>query len=184
MAELTAEDVAAFTGGRLSGAAAQQVLDAALVAARRYCGWHVSPVLSQTVTLDGPGGPVLSLPTLNLVSVTEIDDDGQVLAAGDLRVSRVGSVRKQSGASWSEDLGSIAATFTHGYTEDDAGDWRRAVLLTVDAMSKETAATDRDDPTMARKRVDDVEYQWFSAPISTDARLSAAFAQFRILLGP
>ena len=27
------------------------------------------------------------------------------------------------------------------------------------------------------------EYQWFSAPISTDARLSAAFAQFRILLG-
>ena len=63
---------------------------------------------------------MLSLPTLNLVSVTEIDDDGQVLAAGDLQVSGSGLCGKQSGASWSGGLSSIAATFTTA-TEDE---WR------------------------------------------------------------
>ncbi len=185
VAELTAADVASFTGGRLpANDATAELLNAALAAARRYCGWHVSPVMEQTVTLDGPGGRVLSLPTLNLVSVAEIDDDGEVLTAADLRVARVGSVRKVSGGSWSQDLGSVTVKFTHGYTEAEAADWRRAVLLIVDSMSRDSGSSDRDDPRMSSKRVDDVEYHWFSTPISADARLSAAFAQFRIMLGP
>ena len=37
---------------------------AALAAVRRYCGWIVTPPATVTITVDGPGGRVLSLPRL------------------------------------------------------------------------------------------------------------------------
>lgn len=184
MAELTAADVAAFTGGRLAdNATTQLLLDAALAAARRYAGWAVSPVTETTAVLDGPGGKMLPLPTMNLLEVESLDEDGVEWDVADLRCSRLGFVTKRSGGYWTSVPGSIEVTFTHGFYETDAADWRRAVLQLVDAMSYDAAST-RTDPSLVRKRIDDVEYQWAEGLIAGDERLRSLFSQFRILPRP
>ncbi len=183
MAELAHSDLPAATLALFANTtAAQAAIDAALAAARRFCGWHVSPVRTDVeVTVDGPGGQVLSLPTLNLISVDEVDDDGSVVASGDLRVSRLGLVRKRSGGCWSSAFGSVTATITHGFTESEAADWRAAIIAVVDSRGRASA---RDSADLKRKRVDDVEYEWFESLVSNDRELAAKLAQFRILPRP
>lgn len=186
MAELTASDLSTFTGGRLASgdASTATVLAAALVAARRYCGWSVSPVASVTVTVDGPGGRVLALPTRNLTTLTSVSEDGVALDVSQLSVSRVkGTVTKRFGC-WTSNAGGITVAMSHGYTEADAADWRRAVLRLADAMSTEGAAVQRDTPDLVRKKIDDVEYQWGTTLLSDNDRLAAMFSQFRILQSP
>lgn len=183
MAELAPSDLPADVLARFEDdAAAQVAIDTALVAARRYCGWPVSPVVTDDeVTVDGSGCQVQSLPTLNLVSVSEIDEDGTVHAAADLRVSRLGLVRKRSGARWTSAYGAVTVTMTHGFTEAEAADWRRAVINLVDDWSESSS---RDGSDMKRKKVDDVEYEWFETALSTNDELAEKFSQFRILPSP
>lgn len=180
MAELTAGDLPASTLARFAdNDAAQAAIDAALAAARRYCGWYVSPVQTDVdITLDGPGGRVLSLPTLNLLSVSSVDDDGIAYVTADLRASRRGLVTKRQRGHWSPHYGSITATITHGLTEAEAADWRAAIVKIVDAWAR---TSQRDGIDMKRKRVDDVEYEWFDHLISTDQELATYLSSFRIL---
>jgi hypothetical protein len=159
--ELTVADVESYTGGRLLAAAPETVrlLGAALKAARRYCGWHVTPVQTDTgVALDGPGGRVLSLPTLQLVELTAVSEDGITLDVDDLYVSSAGLVRKKSGCHWSCRYGGVVVTMEHGYV--DATDWQSAVLELVDRMSTLPGNVLGNSGPVARKRVDDVELQW------------------------
>lgn len=78
---VTPEDAESYTGGRLVATDPETIraVNAALARVRTFCGWHVSPVQSNTVTLRGSGLEWMVLPTLNIVSitsVTEIDCDG------------------------------------------------------------------------------------------------------------
>lgn len=185
MAELTTDDVADYTRGRLPGnndPATRQLLDAALAAARRYCGWHVSPVLEDDeLDVDGPGGRILSLPTLNLLSVSQVVECGEQVDVSTLDVSRrKGVIAKRSGC-WTSRVGAVTATVTHGFTEAQAADFRNGVLRLVDMKAREQA---RDNPDLKRKKVDDVEYEWFEAALSNDRQLSGLFSQFRILPSP
>lgn len=189
MAELAAADLATFTGGRLSASDPNTatVLAAALAAARRYCGWTVSPVATDVeITVDGPGGAVLALPTRNLIEVSALTENGSAVDVSTLDVSRVkGTVRKYPYGLWTGRDGGIAVTMTHGLTEAEAADWRRAVLRLADLMSSDTSASGlRDDGDLVRKRVDDVEYQWAEGLIAADDRLAALLSQFRILQAP
>lgn len=193
MPELTVADVRSYSD-RLSSYAddpLQAMLDAALAAARRYCGWIVTPVATDAeLTIDGPGGRVLSLPTLNLIAVTTVTEEGVALDVTKLDVSRrKGTVQKQHfyhGGCWSHRDGSIAVKITHGFTETEAADWRRAVLRLVDLMSLEPVRVggERDSPEMKRKRIDDVDYEWYDKLISTNEQLSMLFSQYRILPAP
>lgn len=183
MAELTHTDLPAAVLARFADAAAAQVaINAALVAARRYCGWHVSPVrVDESLELDGPGGRVLSLPTLSLNSVASVTELGVALDVSALdRSRRKGTLTKQYGR-WSGRDGAIVAVVTHGFTEAEASDWRAAIVATVDERS---AGSIRDDADMKRKKIDDTEYEWFGALLSVDQELAARFAQFRILPSP
>jgi hypothetical protein len=178
MAELVASDVT-------TPATTQNLLDAALAAARRYCGWSVSPVVTVTgLTLDGPGGRALSLPTLNLLDVTAVTEDGITVDVANLRWSRQrGTLYKHGFGCWTTHAGGIVITFRHGFTEAEAADWRRAIVRLVDVMSTELTG-EREDPQLSRKKVDDVEYEWFATLISTNDRLASLFSQFRILPSP
>lgn len=188
MAELDPNDLPASTRARLSAAGvdAQGEIDAALAASRRWCGWHVSPVrVDDVLDVDGVDGytNVLSLPTMNLLSVSSVTELGVSLDVSGLdRSRRKGTLTKQSGC-WSRRDGSIVATVTHGLTEVEAADWRRAVVSMVTARSFESKSK-RDGPDMKRKKIDDVEYEWFEALIDTDAELQGRFSQFRILPSP
>lgn len=163
MAELTAADVHAFTGGRLvddeGDGETTRMLSAALAVARRYCGWHVSPLIEDAeIVLDGPGGRKLYLPTQKIHAIggitesgADVPDSAYVVSAGvpGLVVRTVGR--------WSTAVAGIAVTLDHGFSEEEAADWRHAVLSMVDEMSKSGST---GDGPLVRKKIDDVEYQW------------------------
>lgn len=130
---LNAVAVESFTNGRLDrdDEETQRQLDAALAAARRYCGWHVTPVVTdQTVTLDGPDAYVLVLPTLNMTNLTEVDEDGEELNLADLSWSARGLVAKKSGHWWSAAFRSITVTFSHGFAT--AADFDSVILSSIE----------------------------------------------------
>jgi hypothetical protein len=182
MGELVYGDLPADVLARFATtAAAQAAIDAALVAVRRYVGWPVSPSRSETIVMDGPGGRVLSLPTLNLTAVASVTELGVAVDVSTLdRSQRKGMLTKQFGC-WTGRDGAISVTMTHGFTETEALDWRAAVLELVGVWSE---TPDRDTGDLKRKKVDDVEAEWFEGIISTNEELAAKFSQFRILPSP
>lgn len=113
----------AFTKGKIKAADARvpDALAAVSRSIRRRAGWHITPlVTAHTLVLDGPGGPVLSLPTLKLARLVSITDAGTVLdPVADVDVSReTGLVRKVSGGAWTARYGQIQVVMDHG--EEDA----------------------------------------------------------------
>ena len=106
-----------FTRGRLNrdDAETQRQLDAALAAARRFCGWHVTPVIESDITIDGTGDHMLVLPTLMLTELGSVSEDGVDIALIELNWSARGLVIKRSGHWWSEMFRAIVVNFSHGY---------------------------------------------------------------------
>lgn len=181
MAELTAADVEEFTGGRLADDSGSglttDMLNAALAAARRAVGWHVSPVrVADEVIIDGPDSRILYLPTRKLNELVSVDEDGTTIdPATKLRWSAGGppgalnrpvAVRKRSDGWWNCHYQSITVVMDHGYTEAEAADWRYAVLSMVNQMAMVTSGVSED--MLIRKRVDDVTLA-YASPFSAVA---------------
>lgn len=167
-------DLPAATRARFAtDADAQTALDVALVAARRYCGWHVSPVVTDELVLDGPGSRVLQLPTRKLRDVVEVVENTVDIDIARLVWSQTGAVRKKSDAFWSFAYQAITATFDHGYTAAEAADWRDAIVSMVDDIS--TTAVSEEAGRLVRKKVDDVEYQWDAGDAASRAVLSVSY---------
>jgi hypothetical protein len=61
------QDLAAFQAGSPTRA-----LLAAQALVRSYCGWHIAPTITETITVDGWANNVLMLPTLWLLEVSSI----------------------------------------------------------------------------------------------------------------
>ena len=58
---ISAEEVNGLLPGGLS--ATQTQVDAMASALRQECGWHIPPVVTETVVLDSEGNATLQLPT-------------------------------------------------------------------------------------------------------------------------
>lgn len=153
---------------------------AALAAVRRYCGWIVTPPATVTITVDGPGGRVLSLPTLQLTTVSAVVEDGVALNVSDLRwsVDR-GQVYKKSGASWTSNAAGISVTMTHGFSS--APDFDVAVAQTKAGLQ---AVAARTDAALTGLKVDDVEYQWSVTLLQSSNINTDLLAPYRILQSP
>jgi hypothetical protein len=95
------------------------------VAIRRYCGWHITPVRDETLTLDGPGGRELALPTMRILTDPTITQLGTVVDATTYDWSELGEVELRYGC-WSSRKRSIVAAFSHGY--EHAYDVERVAL--------------------------------------------------------
>lgn len=84
---------------------------------RSAAGWHIAPVVVETVTVDSDGGPILFLPTLHLVNVTEVrdvtGDTPRVLT--NWRKSATGTLTRLGG--WPYGASAIEVDMTHGYDE-------------------------------------------------------------------
>jgi len=125
--------VETYTRGRLNrdDEETQRQLDAALAAARSYCGWHVSPVVTdETITIDGPGDRLLKLPTLKLTELSGVSEDGVELDLADLAWSVRGLVSKRDGSYWSPLFGAISVTISHGYAS--AADFESVILSSIE----------------------------------------------------
>jgi hypothetical protein len=126
-------------------------------------GWHVSPVLTETITLDGPGGCKLRLPTRKIVSVTSITNDGNPIDVTTVTPSAgAGWLLVLNQGSWSCRYSGVTITMDHGYTAAQAADWRQAILTMVNQMF-ELVVTGRPDADLASKQVDDITYKWGAA---------------------
>jgi hypothetical protein len=82
---------------------------------RGYCGWHIAPEVTETLTLDGPGGYELFLPTLRLVDLVSITNDGS--AVTEPQWSRSGRVGAGYWSCWTWKMRGVVAEITHGYEE-------------------------------------------------------------------
>jgi hypothetical protein len=112
---------------------------------RAYCGWHIAPQREDTLTLDGPGGPLLVLPSLHVVSVTSVAENGVELDPEGYAWSAAGVVRRTSSAAtwngscgWTSDYRAVVITMTHGYAE---------MPLDVQAVIDRLTARSTDDPS-------------------------------------
>jgi len=81
------------------------------------------------------GGQVLMLPTKRLQNIASLVEDGIPLDISALQFDQVGNVVKTTHQRWSVNMRGIVVTFTHGWTEDEAADWRQIVLMVADRMS-------------------------------------------------
>lgn len=82
---------------------------------RRYCGWHIAPVIEQTVVLDGSGSTALFVPTLKLRSIASCKVNGVDVDPATLEWSEDGFLRRACG--WPDRLRSVELTIEHGFEE-------------------------------------------------------------------
>jgi len=162
-ADLTPDDVEQYTDGRLlaSDPETGRVLLAALREVRKHCGWRVTPVAVETLTLDGPGGRLLSLPTLKLVELQAVTEHGISIDIDTLDISGVGLVRKKHGGRWSHRYGSITVRMNHG--DAQAWDWQSAVLELIDRASSAVGEVSGNSGPLIEKKIDDVVYRWMNS---------------------
>ena len=85
----------------------------ACAAVRAYCGWHIAPSVTETVTVDGSGGPLQTLPTLRLTALSSITNDGT--AVTDPQWSEAGMVRADCVTWWTWKFRGVTADITHGH---------------------------------------------------------------------
>lgn len=110
-------------------------MNAANQAIRTECGWHVAPVITETLVLDGGGGPGLLLPSQRVRTIDLVKNDGDDVTA-DVKFSRrTGVATLASG--WSCDVGSIEITLTHGYELTEVAD----IAALIVTLTKRAAAS-------------------------------------------
>lgn len=91
---------------------------AAQAAIRAWCGWHVAPSVTETLTVDGTGTRTLHLPTGHMTELGQVTVDG-TLVTDRIRWSSDGMLQLDPGRHWPDTLGSIAVEITHGYDPAD-----------------------------------------------------------------
>lgn len=81
---------------------------------RAYARWHITPIITETLTLDATGARTINLPTLRLVGVERLEYAGQEISPESIEFSDAGLIRIGKTALPSR-LGGIKATIRHGY---------------------------------------------------------------------
>jgi hypothetical protein len=169
--DLQPSDVATYTNQRMAAddPLTAELLTGALAAARDYCEWHVTPVITNfEVTLDGPGSRILVLPTLRVETLNSVTEHGVSLSLDNIQMSAAGPVRLRKinnstpppgaiwGHRWSHLYSSIIVNMDHGYDTARGADFRLAVLDCCDRFALEIGRGD-----LQRYTVDDVVRIWF-----------------------
>jgi hypothetical protein len=97
---------------------APELVEAAEASVRSDAGWHIAPVVTETVTVRSVGREVV-LPSLNVVSVTAVNGRAsgwELLPGGILRWAHIGLVLAVNAPAYSYSSGSVVqVTLTHGF---------------------------------------------------------------------
>lgn len=88
------------------------LVDVAVAALRADAGWHIAPVVTETLTVDSYGGYLLILPTRRIVSVTAVRDVTTTSEVQTAWSRMTGGLYRKSG--WP--AGVLEVDLTHGYT--------------------------------------------------------------------
>lgn len=110
---LNVSDVMAASGGLMTEEEADQALDAAVGIVRGYCGWHVFPRRSETLTVQGSGAKVLYLPTMAVADVIAVSEEGEELPPNAYEWAECGTLRKRVGC-WTSAYRGVEVELVHG----------------------------------------------------------------------
>lgn len=92
---------------------AQDDLTAAEALVRKYCGWHIAPVIIEDLVLDGTGTGSLFIKSLRVVSIHSAEVSGTVIDPTTLEWSEAGYLRT-SGV-WPDKLRAVKLRVEHGF---------------------------------------------------------------------
>lgn len=93
----------------------QSAIDAAVSYARNTAHWHIFPAVDDTLTVDGEGGEVLTLPSLHVNSITSVTERGRELVEWtDYEWSATGDLKRLAGC-WTTTWRGITVELNHGY---------------------------------------------------------------------
>lgn len=132
-------------------------------AVRAYCGWHVAPVATQALALDGNGGTRIILPSLRVVSVDAVVVDGVTITDPEWSASGVLHGR------FSERPRSVEVVLTHGYETPPA----ELVAILLDMASGDTSG----EAPIASKRLGDFQVSYATGADSLSGASVAASAR-------
>lgn len=126
----------------------QGMLTSVSAAVRRYCGWHIAPVITEELVLDGSGSDLVELPTMRVVEIQALTERCPWGAAAhewsadelaDLEWSALGTLRRRHGV-WTDRYRGITVRLRHGF--EDAPDLAQVVCqVAAMALSSPTGAT-------------------------------------------
>jgi hypothetical protein len=91
---------------------------------RSYCGWHIAPERTETLTLDGTSASTLVMPTLHVVDVASVTLDGVPLDTTEYAWHVEGFIDATTWATgycWLSLPRGVAVELTHGYDDVPAG---------------------------------------------------------------
>jgi len=111
----------------------QSAIDAAVSYARNTAHWHIFPAVDDTLTVDGEGGVVLTLPSLHVNSITSVTERGRELEEWtDYEWSKTGDLKRLGGC-WTTRWQGITVEMNHGYdlTSADFADLLKAIGTAV-----------------------------------------------------
>jgi hypothetical protein len=114
---VSVNDLAAFLKLDLTAhtATAQQLIDAASETITEYCGWHLVPALTETLTIDGSGHTLQPVPTMNITALAAVTEDGKDQPLSGIDWSVHGVLEKRNGAAWTGRRRGVTVTLTHGF---------------------------------------------------------------------
>lgn len=113
---VTKEEISSATNGQILAQDPRipSLITGACEGIRRYCGWHVTPEIQETLTLDSHGGIWLKLPTLRVKEITELQIDGTVIPADSYTWSEKGMLRLKKGT-FPDDYQCVKVSLKHGF---------------------------------------------------------------------
>lgn len=136
---------------------------------RAYCGWHIAPSRTETVTVEACGGTSLNLPSLYVTEVTAVTDNGTDVSLDDFAVRSYG-VLDLYGGFWG--YRTVEVAMTHGYP---------GVPPDVTAVVQRVAARAISDPGAAQQ----VGQVRFAVSLTQGAALGGTLSDYdRELLAP
>ncbi|QGJ97148.1 head-to-tail adaptor [Arthrobacter phage Maria1952] len=116
----TPQQLEAYTKGAIPAddPRVEDAIKAVTQSIRREAGWHIGPAVEgHSVTLDGPGGPTLLLPTQKLSELVSLTELGVALDVDALDWSEIGMVQRTDRCPWTNRFRKIVAVMNHGYDE-------------------------------------------------------------------
>lgn len=94
---------------------------------RRYCRWHVWPILRQTHSLASGGGESVLLRSLRVLDIEDVTVGGRAVPVDQIDWSEDGRVRIK-GRRFPDALSAVQVTVVHGYDIDEIDDVRDVLM--------------------------------------------------------
>jgi hypothetical protein len=113
---LKPEEIAKVTNRDLPSEVAEAISINASGAVRDYCGWRIAKTLQETFTLTARGSRLLFLPSLHVVSVDSVTEDGEEIDSSLYEWDDNGVLERISGR-WARGRRAITVTITHGHAK-------------------------------------------------------------------